>query len=241
MFQRSPASSLNTRRTAFSDPRPPDSGAKPGALFRLTGNRRWSYMARWNTQTVPTLRHPDSRELRKCSEFLDSGEWANPGLEPGTSSLSGKPFVPSSRPNSNLIPANTCNSAHGRRLETTGRYNLMAASWPHDRSLRARRRMARNRTSRRRYGQARTLGRRAAACLRDRVDRSEPRRVVELVNHVPVGLQGQAGTVTELPRDIVNRAPLMQKQRREAVAQVVIVPTSAQTRICRCSRYADVG
>ena len=41
MFQRSPASSLNTRRTAFSEPRRPDGGANQGALFRLTGNRRW--------------------------------------------------------------------------------------------------------------------------------------------------------------------------------------------------------
>ena len=36
-------------------------GAKPGALFRLTSNRRWPHMAPWNTPTVPTLRHPDSR------------------------------------------------------------------------------------------------------------------------------------------------------------------------------------
>jgi len=69
-----------------------------------------------------------------------------------------------------------------------------------------------------RYGQPRMLRRRPAARLHDRVDRGEPRCVVELVDHVPVGLQGQAGTVTELPRNIVDRAPLMQKQRREAVA-----------------------
>ena len=145
----------------------------------------------------------------------------DPGLEPGTSSLSGKPFVPSSPPNSHLIPANRRDGASGRGLEGTGGYNLVAPSWPHDRRSRAWCRMARKRTSCRRYGQARTLGRRAAARLHDRVDRGEPRRVVELVDHVPVGLQGQAGTVTELPRDMVNRAPLMQKQRREAVAQVV--------------------
>ena len=105
---------------------PTSLGRSPALNGESRGNRRWSYMARWNTQTVPTLRHPDSRELRKCSEFLDSGEWANPGLEPGTSSLSGKPFVPSSPPNSNLIPANPRDRASGRRLEATGRYNLMA-------------------------------------------------------------------------------------------------------------------
>ena len=33
-------------------------------------------MAPWNTPTVPILKQPDSRKLRKYSEFLDSGEWA---------------------------------------------------------------------------------------------------------------------------------------------------------------------
>ena len=37
---------------------------------------------------------------------------------------------------------------------------------------------------------------------RNGVDRGKPRRVVELVHHVTVGLQGQPGTVTELARDI---------------------------------------
>jgi hypothetical protein len=126
----------------------------------------------------------------------------DPGLEPGTSSLSGIPFVPSSRANSQLIPANACNSTIGRRLETTGRYNLVAPSWPHGRSSRPRRRVARKRTSCRRYGQARTLGRRAAARLHDGVDRGEPRCVFELVDHVTVGVEGEPATVTELARDI---------------------------------------
>ena len=55
--------------------------------------------------------------------FLGVGD---PGLEPGTSSLSGKPFVPSSPPNSHLIPANRPNGTCGRGLEGTGRDNLVA-------------------------------------------------------------------------------------------------------------------
>ena len=54
----------------------------------------------------------------------------DPGLEPGTSSLSGKPDVPSSRPNSHLIPAKRPNSTCGRGLERTGGYKLVAPSWP---------------------------------------------------------------------------------------------------------------
>ena len=51
--------------------------------------------------------------------------------------LSEKLRVAFSRANSNLIPANTWNSAHGRRLETTGRYKLVAPSWPPKRRTRA--------------------------------------------------------------------------------------------------------
>ena len=94
----------------------------------------------------------------------------DPGLEPGTSSLSGKPLVPSSPPNSKIIPANRRDGAGGRGLERTGGDNLVAPSWPHGASSRAGRRVGRKRTSRRRYGQARTLERRAAARLHDRVD-----------------------------------------------------------------------
>ena len=87
-------------------PRPPDSGANQGALFASQVTAGGPIVAPWNTPTAPILQQPDPRKLRKCSEFLDSGEMGDPGLEPGTSSLSGKPFVPSSRPNSHLIPAN---------------------------------------------------------------------------------------------------------------------------------------
>ena len=130
----------------------------------------------------------------------------DPGLEPGTSSLSEKLRVASSRANSNIIPANACNSIPGRRLETTGRYNLMAPSWPHDRSSGVRRRVARKRTSCRRYGQARMLRRRAAARLHDRVDPREPRCVVGLVHHVTRRCPGEPATMTALVRDIHSSA-----------------------------------
>jgi hypothetical protein len=89
----------------------------------------------------------------------------DPGLEPGTSSLSEKLRVASSRPNSQLIPANVRDGARGRRLETTGRYNLVAPPWPHGPCSRAARRWTPKRTSSRRYDQTRTLRRRAAARL----------------------------------------------------------------------------
>jgi hypothetical protein len=57
------SSSLSTRRTAFSDSAQRGDGSKPGALFRLRGNRRWPHMAPWNTQAVPIHTQPDPREL----------------------------------------------------------------------------------------------------------------------------------------------------------------------------------
>ena len=56
--------------------------------------------------------------MQRISGFRRMGD---PGLEPGTSSLSGKPFVPSSPPNSHLIPANRGDGAGRRGLERTGR------------------------------------------------------------------------------------------------------------------------
>jgi len=46
--------------------------------------------------------------------------------------------------------------------------------------------------------------------------------------------------VAELPCDVERLVALGEQQRGEAVAEVVVVPTSAQARICRCRRYADV-
>ena len=63
--------------------------------------------------------------------------------------------------------------------------------------------MARKRTSRRPYVQARTLRRRVAARLQDGVDaRQASVCVVELVHHVTAGVDGARATVTELARDI---------------------------------------
>ena len=57
-------------------PQPRDSGANQGALFASQVTARGPIVAPWNTPTVPTLQQPDPRKLGKCSEFLDSGEWA---------------------------------------------------------------------------------------------------------------------------------------------------------------------
>ena len=52
-----------------------------------------------------------------------------------------------------------------------------------------------------------------------------------------VGRQGR-----QLGLDIGSAAvPAQQGAHRETVAQVVIVPTSAQARLCRPARYADLG
>ena len=55
-------------------------------------------VAPWNTPTVPILQQPDPRKLGKCSEFLDSGEWAiqdsNLGPLPYQENLLSPPVVP---------------------------------------------------------------------------------------------------------------------------------------------------
>ena len=45
-------------------------------FFASQVTARGPIVAPWNTPTVPILQQPDPRKLRKCSEFLDSGEWA---------------------------------------------------------------------------------------------------------------------------------------------------------------------
>jgi hypothetical protein len=94
---------------------------------------------------------------------------------------------PLQSPNSRLLPANRRDRAGGRGLEGTGWDNLVAPPWPHGRRSSARCRVARQRTLCRRYGQTRTLRRRAAARPDDRVQRGEARRV-ELVDHAAVGV-----------------------------------------------------
>jgi hypothetical protein len=74
MCQRSPASSLSTRRTAFSDSAQHGDGARPRALFRLTSNRRWPHMAHGTPRPRPSSSSPNPRPLTKCREFWDSND-----------------------------------------------------------------------------------------------------------------------------------------------------------------------
>ncbi len=153
----------------------------------------------------------DGEKAPYCRGFLRVGD---PGLEPGTYSLSENLRAADGRlrrPRSREIPANWGSRECVTRLETTRRAELVAPSWPHSGGSERGRRMIRLRTSHRRYGQTRTLRRRAAASLRYRVHRGESRCVVELVDHVAVGVQREPGTVTELARDIVNGAPFVQQ------------------------------
>jgi hypothetical protein len=80
-------------------------------------------VAPWNTRPC---RSPSSQILENCADAANSWfRWmGDPGLEPGTSSLSGIPFVPSSPLDSHLIPANRDDGAGGRGLEGT-------TWWPH--------------------------------------------------------------------------------------------------------------
>ena len=62
------------------------------------------------------------------------------------------------------------------------------------------------------------------------------------VEHVRLDVERRARAgVPEDPADLHHvEAEVDDQVARERVAQVVVVPTSAQTRICRCHRYADV-
>ena len=51
--------------------------------------------------------------------------------------------------------------------------------------------------------------------------RVEPRHVLELVHHVPVGAERESSVVAELAGDVDHRAPLVEQQRRERVPEVV--------------------
>ena len=158
---RRPVRSVRGGRRSRS-PRPPDGGAKPGALFRLTGNRRWPHMAPWNTRP---RRSSSSQIPENCANAANSWIPANGRSRTRTWDLFliRKTFCRLQSPQLALNPCKACNSAGGRGLERTGGYKLVAPSWPHGRDSRAGRRMTRKRTSCRRYGQARTLRRRAAA------------------------------------------------------------------------------
>jgi hypothetical protein len=182
-----------------------------------------------NRADPPAAQIPDH-----CAHAGNSGTpmMGDPGLEPGTSSLSGKPFVASSPLDSHLIPANRCDGASGRGLEGTGGDKLVAPSWPHGRNSRAQCRMTRKPTSRRRYGQTRTLRRRARCAP---AGSRRPRRasvLVELVHHVTVGVEGEPATVTELGRDI-------QTSARHAASTASLDSRSRRRRGCGATGGAE--
>jgi hypothetical protein len=63
----------------------------------------------------------------------------------------------------------------------------------------------------------------------DRYFSFDPRRVLQLVHHVPVSRQRQPGIVPELVGDVDDVAAFVQEQRGEAVPQVV------RARVCETS------
>lgn len=125
MFQRSPVSSLRTRRTAFAGPPPTVAAARTQERFPPPVMADGPI---WPVTNPDHLIHrqPGIQNIVQMQRILDSGVCA----------IQDSKLSPS-RPNSDLIPANACDSAHGRRLETTARYKLVAPSWPRDRSSRA--------------------------------------------------------------------------------------------------------
>jgi hypothetical protein len=80
MFQRSPASSLRDATDATNRVLAArahlDAGAKPRAHSRLPVKAGGPIVAPWTTHTASILQQPETGQLAKCSEFLDSGEWA---------------------------------------------------------------------------------------------------------------------------------------------------------------------
>ena len=70
--------------------------------------------------------------------------------------------------------------------------------------------------------------------------RGELRRPVGVRRVVQIAFGGGDVAVAHHPLDLVNLEHA-DRLRAEGVAQVVVVPMSAQARICRCLCYADVG
>jgi hypothetical protein len=135
----------------------------------------------------------------------------DPGLEPGTSSLSDLLGASGSRvrrTQQSKMAANRADGGAARRPGATSRDRSVAPTWPHRRALGRGCRSAWTRTSARRYGQARTPGRlrwRSGAGLKDRVDGREPGNVFEFVDHVAVGverdpMEGRPGVVSNIGR-----------------------------------------
>ena len=61
------------------------------------------------------------------------------------------------------------------------------------------------------------------ARLADRLLRRQPRRILQLLDHVPVRPQRQLSAMPKLTRDVDRVATLVQQERRERVAQVQVV------------------
>jgi len=74
--QHSPAGPLSTRQTAFSDSTPTSGGAKLRALSRPPVKAGGPIVAPRSTHTGASLKQPETGQLSKCSEFLESGGWA---------------------------------------------------------------------------------------------------------------------------------------------------------------------
>ena len=74
---RSPACSLRTRQTAFSE-----SGADALAarnqerFFASRVTSWWPHVAPWSAQTALLPEQPETGPMRKCRDFLDCGKWA---------------------------------------------------------------------------------------------------------------------------------------------------------------------
>ena len=66
-------------------------------FFASQVTARGPIVAPWNTPTVPILQQPDPRELRKGSDFLDSGEWAIQDSNLGPLPYQGRSEATSSR------------------------------------------------------------------------------------------------------------------------------------------------
>jgi hypothetical protein len=69
--------------------------------------------------------------------------------------------------------------------------------------------------------------------LGNRRRRVEPRHVLELVHHVPVGAEREPSVVAELAGDVDHRAPLVEQQRRERVPEVVRTAVRESRRLDR--------
>ena len=65
------------------------------------------------------------------------------------------------------------------------------------------------------------MGSPGCASLQNRLLGGLPWRIVQLLDHMAVGVVSQAGAVAELVGDVLRRTALVQQQRGEAVAKVV--------------------